>query len=144
MVTSLVAALLLHFRMVDITMDCLDKRVEFTSSSQALIHNLSQFCHSLAQGKVGSGFDVSSAVYGSQLYSRFTPTFLLDAMQKVREWVFLLLGVDHGLQLDFSFDKRKKPKVGDSICSSVINLQLEPKTSPVPTAAWILHPVGRY
>lgn len=29
-----------------------------------IIHNLGQVAHSLAQGKVGSGFDVSSAVYG--------------------------------------------------------------------------------
>ncbi|KAK4050612.1 phosphomevalonate kinase [Microbotryomycetes sp. JL201] len=37
----------------------------------SLIHNLSQYVHSLAQGKVGSGFDVSAAVYGSHVYRRF-------------------------------------------------------------------------
>lgn len=37
----------------------------------ALIHNLAQYVHSLAQGKVGSGFDVSAAVYGSHVYRRF-------------------------------------------------------------------------
>ncbi|SCV73603.1 BQ2448_7529 [Microbotryum intermedium] len=36
-----------------------------------LIHNLAQYVHSLAQGKVGSGFDVSAAVWGSQIYRRF-------------------------------------------------------------------------
>jgi len=35
------------------------------------MHNLAQYVHSLAQGKIGSGFDVSAAVYGSQVYKRF-------------------------------------------------------------------------
>jgi phosphomevalonate kinase len=40
------------------------------------VHNLAQFCHFKAQGKVGSGFDVSSAVYGSHVYTRFSPAVL--------------------------------------------------------------------
>jgi phosphomevalonate kinase len=40
------------------------------------IHNLAQAAHCAAQGKVGSGFDVAAAVYGSCLYRRFTPTIL--------------------------------------------------------------------
>ena len=35
------------------------------------MHNLSQLAHAVAQGKIGSGFDVSAAVYGSQIYQRF-------------------------------------------------------------------------
>lgn len=35
------------------------------------IHNLSQIAHCQAQKKVGSGFDVATAVYGSVIYSRF-------------------------------------------------------------------------
>jgi phosphomevalonate kinase len=38
-----------------------------------IIHNLSQLVHAIAQGKIGSGFDVSAAVYGSQMYQRFNP-----------------------------------------------------------------------
>ena len=38
-----------------------------------LLHSLSQLCHCAAQGKVGSGFDVCSAVYGSHVYTRFSP-----------------------------------------------------------------------
>lgn len=38
-----------------------------------LIHNLAQTVHCAAQGKIGSGFDVSSAVYGSHVYKRFSP-----------------------------------------------------------------------
>lgn len=40
------------------------------------IHNLAQAAHCAAQGKVGSGFDVATAVYGSCLYRRFTPIIL--------------------------------------------------------------------
>ena len=46
----------------------------------ALVHNLAQYVHSKAQGKVGSGFDVSAAVYGSHVYNRFSPTCFGDLM----------------------------------------------------------------
>lgn len=39
-------------------------------------HNLAQLAHCSAQGKVGSGFDVAAAVYGSCLYRRFSPSVL--------------------------------------------------------------------
>jgi phosphomevalonate kinase len=42
----------------------------------ALAHQLSQLCHVVAQGKVGSGFDVCTAVYGSICYERYTPALL--------------------------------------------------------------------
>lgn len=35
------------------------------------MHNVAQLAHACAQGKVGSGFDVSAAVYGTQTYKRF-------------------------------------------------------------------------
>jgi phosphomevalonate kinase len=41
-----------------------------------IVHNLAQVAHSVAQGKIGSGFDVAAAVYGTQTYSRFPPTIL--------------------------------------------------------------------
>ncbi|OAX83104.1 phosphomevalonate kinase [Emergomyces africanus] len=40
------------------------------------LHNLAQIAHCAAQGKVGSGFDIAAAVYGSCLYRRFSPTVL--------------------------------------------------------------------
>ena len=40
------------------------------------VHNLAQAAHSTAQGKVGSGFDVAAAVFGSCIYKRFTPEIL--------------------------------------------------------------------
>lgn len=42
------------------------------------LHNLSQAAHSAAQGKIGSGFDVASAVYGSCIYRRFSPSILSE------------------------------------------------------------------
>jgi phosphomevalonate kinase len=41
-----------------------------------VLHNLAQAAHCAAQGKVGSGFDIASAVYGSCLYLRFSPSLL--------------------------------------------------------------------
>jgi phosphomevalonate kinase len=41
-----------------------------------VLHNISQASHSHAQGKVGSGFDIASACYGSCLYKRFSPSLL--------------------------------------------------------------------
>lgn len=41
---------------------------------QERLHRLAQLAHCAAQGKVGSGFDVASAVYGSCIYRRFTPS----------------------------------------------------------------------
>lgn len=41
-----------------------------------ILHNLSQAAHSAAQGKIGSGFDVASAVFSSCVYRRFSPTHL--------------------------------------------------------------------
>ncbi|KAJ1694691.1 hypothetical protein LUZ63_011389 [Rhynchospora breviuscula] len=41
-----------------------------------LVHSIAQSAHCIAQGKIGSGFDVSSAVYGSQKYVRFSPQVL--------------------------------------------------------------------
>ena len=69
LVTSLVSALLA----------CYLRKNEFDSETplnQRTIHNLAQAAHCAAQGKVGSGFDVAAAVYGSCLYRRFTPTIL--------------------------------------------------------------------
>lgn len=43
----------------------------WTEEDKRLVNNLAQLVHANAQGKIGSGFDVSSAVYGTQAYQRF-------------------------------------------------------------------------
>ncbi len=68
-VTSLTAALLCHYlppSLFDLS----------TPSGRRVLHNLAQVAHCSAQGKIGSGFDVASAVYGSCLYRRFSPALL--------------------------------------------------------------------
>jgi phosphomevalonate kinase len=47
-----------------------------TGISKRRLHNLAQAAHCAAQGKVGSGFDIASAVYGSCIYRRFSPSIL--------------------------------------------------------------------
>lgn len=69
LVTSLTASLLTHY----LPAEAFD--VQSTAGKRAL-HNLAQAAHCAAQGKVGSGFDVAAAVYGSCLYRRFSPETL--------------------------------------------------------------------
>ena len=81
MTTSLVACFLLHLQAV---IPNGPKTLE--TEDLALIHNLAQLAHCAAQGKIGSGFDVSAAIWGSQLYRRFEPKVLqacLDEGEKV-------------------------------------------------------------
>ena len=69
LVTALTASLLTHYlptHLFDITSD----------GGRNLLHNLAQAAHCAAQGKVGSGFDVAAAVFGSCLYRRFSPAVL--------------------------------------------------------------------
>ncbi|KAJ1422854.1 ribosomal protein S5 domain 2-type protein [Ochromonadaceae sp. CCMP2298] len=63
--TSLVASLLQWFDVTRIGLrpDSEDRRI---------VHNLAQLVHANAQGKIGSGFDVAAAVYGTQMYRRFS------------------------------------------------------------------------
>ncbi|QDS74372.1 hypothetical protein FKW77_005072 [Venturia effusa] len=69
LVTALTAALLVHY------LPATTFSIE-TDAGRTMLHNLAQAAHCAAQGKVGSGFDVASAVYGSCLYRRFSPAVL--------------------------------------------------------------------
>lgn len=73
LITSLVTALLVQSGLI-----APDQLA--SASARHLAHNVAQFVHCLAQGKVGSGFDVSAAVFGSQLYTRFNPAVLQPLM----------------------------------------------------------------
>ncbi|KAI7863574.1 ribosomal protein S5 domain 2-type protein [Spinellus fusiger] len=70
--TSLVAALYAHL---------LSSKLD-TREDLQWVHNIAQFVHCYAQGKVGSGFDVSAAVWGSHCYRRFHPRLLNDLMKE--------------------------------------------------------------
>ncbi|KAI9783417.1 MAG: phosphomevalonate kinase [Peltula sp. TS41687] len=67
LVTAFIAALLSFYlprEIFDISND----------QGRARAHKLAQIAHSEAQGKIGSGFDVAAAVYGSCMYRRFSPS----------------------------------------------------------------------
>eukprot|EP00850_Spirogloea_muscicola_P012688 SM000083S22735 [mRNA] locus=s83:220124:223324:+ [translate_table: standard] len=51
-----------------------------SSEDMDLVHKVAQAAHCTAQGKVGSGFDVSAAVYGSQRYIRFSLDLLAPVL----------------------------------------------------------------
>ncbi|KZT08314.1 phosphomevalonate kinase [Laetiporus sulphureus 93-53] len=78
LITSLVSSLLIHLGVIP--RDSFDTAVESATDGRRLVHNLAQYVHCLAQGKIGSGFDVSAAVFGSQLYTRFDPVVLQPLM----------------------------------------------------------------
>ncbi len=55
-----------------------------TDAGKDTLHNLAQAAHCAAQGKVGSGFDVAAAVYGSCTYRRFSPSVLASIPESGR------------------------------------------------------------
>jgi phosphomevalonate kinase len=68
LVASLVGALFAHFKLMP-----MNREVYLEDPNYNLAHITAQFVHCLAQGKVGSGFDVGAAFFGSQRYQRFSP-----------------------------------------------------------------------
>lgn len=88
LVTSLVGALLVHLRAVPASAfnsqlqphSQLRSNVAEAAQGRALAHNVAQLAHCAAQGKVGSGFDVAAAAFGSQRYTRFAPAVIAPLM----------------------------------------------------------------
>jgi len=78
------------------------------SDARKLAHNTAQFVHCFAQGKVGSGFDVSAAVFGSQLYTRFKPA-LLDDLMKAGDMLPLSPSLSPGRHWDYRTDPIQLP-----------------------------------
>ena len=87
LITSLVSALLLHLSVITE-----EAFVDVKSRDRHLAHNLAQYVHCLAQGKIGSGFDVAAAVFGSNLYSRFDPAVWICSRLKWSVTCTLLAG----------------------------------------------------
>lgn len=75
MTTAVVAALLHYLGVVKLSSPK-DYHERKDTADLDLVHKIAQTAHCIAQGKVGSGFDVSSAVYGSQRYVRFSPELI--------------------------------------------------------------------
>ncbi|KAL0304911.1 UNVERIFIED_CONTAM: Phosphomevalonate kinase, peroxisomal [Sesamum angustifolium] len=85
MTTAVVAALLHYLGVVNLPSE-VNGHLQGNKVSEELdvVHIIAQTAHCIAQGKVGSGFDVSSAVYGSQRYVRFSPEVLSSAQDSVQ------------------------------------------------------------
>ncbi|KAL8884061.1 MAG: hypothetical protein Q9215_007808 [Flavoplaca cf. flavocitrina] len=80
------------------------------------LHNLAQAAHCAAQGKVGSGFDVAAAVYGSCVYRRFSPSILEE------------LGEAGSPQ----FSKRLTAVVEELDASNTWNMQIDKAAARIP------------
>ncbi|KAJ1379455.1 Ribosomal protein S5 domain 2-type fold [Sesbania bispinosa] len=78
MTTAVVAALLHYFDVVKLS-SSKDHQERKDIADLDMVHKIAQTAHCIAQGKVGSGFDVSSAVYGSHRYVRFSPEVISSA-----------------------------------------------------------------
>lgn len=78
LITSLTSALLVHLDVIPES----SLSEDGDNDGRRLAHNLAQYVHCQAQGKVGSGFDVSAAVFGSHLYTRFDPSVISDLMNE--------------------------------------------------------------
>ncbi|RYR48061.1 hypothetical protein Ahy_A07g034055 isoform B [Arachis hypogaea] len=72
MTTAVIGALLHYLGVIKLS-SSKDQQDRKDYTDIDLLHKIAQTAHCIAQGKVGSGFDVSSAVYGSQRYVRFSP-----------------------------------------------------------------------
>ncbi|KAG2680397.1 hypothetical protein I3760_11G097600 [Carya illinoinensis] len=84
MTTAVVAALLHYLGVVNLNSTKDQDKEKKGTGDLDVIHMIAQTAHCLAQGKVGSGFDVSSAVYGSQRYVRFSPDVIASAQDAAK------------------------------------------------------------
>ncbi|KAH9924595.1 ribosomal protein S5 domain 2-type protein [Amylocystis lapponica] len=84
LITSLISGLLLHLNVKprDLFVTETEGGRQSASQGRRFAHNLSQYMHGFAHSKVGSGFDVPVAVFGSQLYTRFDPAVLQPLMSE--------------------------------------------------------------
>ncbi|KAG5440398.1 hypothetical protein PCK2_000531 [Pneumocystis canis] len=77
--TSMIAALVLH-----LSNEKFDLQI---TQNKWIIHNLSQIAHCCVQEKVGSGFDIAAACFGSCLYRRFDPS-IIDSIEDYTSTTF--------------------------------------------------------
>ncbi|RCK59297.1 Phosphomevalonate kinase [Candida viswanathii] len=54
-------------------------------SNKDMLHNVAQIAHCFAQKKIGSGFDVATAIYGLIVYRRFQPSLINDVFEILEE-----------------------------------------------------------
>jgi len=71
-----------------------------------IIHRIAQFSHAQAQGKIGSGFDIASACYGSIEYVRYSP----DCMSPDFAYNINLFGKQIEDEWDYKIEKIRIPE----------------------------------
>lgn len=64
------------------SIDAILKMHNVDPSKDDCLHKLAQFAHSAATGKVGSGFDIAAATYGSIFYTRYSPEIIKSLPQE--------------------------------------------------------------
>lgn len=84
-----------------------------------VLHNLAQAAHCAAQGKVGSGFDVAAAVYGSCLYRRFSPS-LLDSLPETTSTNFASKLQSVVGENDLTWDMETRKETGLPNCYALV------------------------
>ena len=116
LITALTAALLAFYANVNVSSD----------ESRRIVHNLAQTAHCAAQGKVGSGFDIATAVYGSCMYRRFVPEILEEVLLDSKEYTYgfryrlqVLVGRDWEMEIKpFEFPPGLRVVMGDVVAGS--------------------------
>ena len=106
LVTALVGAVIAHYH------NGPSESVLTDSTIKDRIHRLAQTAHCAAQGKVGSGFDVAAAVYGSCIYRRFSPV-TLEALGGVEREGFStrLVALVNDESSTWDYDVQQMPKL---------------------------------
>ncbi|KAG1734747.1 ribosomal protein S5 domain 2-type protein [Suillus paluster] len=107
LITSLVSALLIHFAAITE-----EDFATLEGDGRRLAHNCCSIC------KVGSGFDVSSAVFGSQIYRRFGPA-VLDPLMKGDFATGTLKSVLNSSAWDYSFRPIQLPPLTRLVLADV-------------------------
>ena len=79
LVTAVIGSILYTITTTTTSTSTTNTTTESTSLPQ-VIERLSQIGHCYAQGKIGSGFDVAAAMYGSHIYQRFDPNILTNLL----------------------------------------------------------------
>ena len=85
LVTSVIGAILSHFGVVTLPLLGESSLPGEDEPNLRLVHNLAQICHCSAQGKVGSGFDVSAAVFGTHVFRRFSKSVLEKVLDDIED-----------------------------------------------------------
>ncbi|XP_073309384.1 phosphomevalonate kinase, peroxisomal-like [Primulina huaijiensis] len=107
MTTAVVAALLHYLGVVSLPSVVKEHiRGDKDSTELDVVHAIAQTAHCIAQGKVGSGFDVSSAVYGSQRYVRFSPEVISSSQGSGKE-LSIQEAIDNVLKSNWDHERIK-------------------------------------